>query len=80
MENLGVVAFTMALSALAVAIMGLVYVHGRLNNLEKKLKEFDVIPSEFDSIPKGDQARFFARIAEEFSSISGLEKKSPSQD
>ena len=68
MENLGVVAFTMALSALGIAIMGLIYGHGRLNNLEKKLKEFDVIPKEFDSIPK------------EFNSLKELKKEPPSQD
>ncbi len=68
MEGLTVVAFTMSLSALSIAIMGIIYVHGRLNNLEKKLKEFDVIPKEFDSIPK------------EFSSLKELEKEAPSQD
>ena len=52
MESLNIVAFTMAMSALGIAIMGLIYVHRRLNNLEKKLKEFDVIPKEFDSMPK----------------------------
>lgn len=68
MENLSVVAFTMAMSALGIAIVGLIYVHGRLNNLEKKLKDFDVIPKEFDSIPK------------EFSSLKELEKEPSSQD
>ena len=52
MENLGIVAFMTSMSALGIAIMGLIYAHGRLNNLEKKLKEFDVIPMEFDSISK----------------------------
>ena len=50
MENFGVLAFAMATSALGIAVLGLIYVHGRLNNLEKKLKDFDVIPKEFDSI------------------------------
>lgn len=45
MENFGVLAFTFALPALAFAIMN----HQRLNNLENKLKDFDVIPKEFDS-------------------------------
>ena len=52
MENLGMVAFMMSMSALSIAIMGLLYLHGRMNNLEKKLKEFDVIPREFNSIHK----------------------------
>lgn len=52
MENLGIVAFMMAMSALGIAIIGFLYAHGRINNLEKKLKEFDVIPTEFDSISK----------------------------
>ncbi len=55
-------------SALAIAIMGIIYVHGRLNNLERKLKDYDVIPKEFDSIPK------------EFNSIKELDKEPPSQD
>lgn len=68
MENLGIVSFMMAMSALSIAIMGFIYFHRRLNNLEQKLKEFDVIPREFDSIPK------------EFSSLRELDKEPPSQD
>ena len=67
MENLGVVAFMMAMAALGIATMGFIYFHGRLNNLEKKLKEFDVIPKEFDSTPK------------EFDSLKELGKEPPSQ-
>ena len=52
MENLGMMAFMMSMSALSIAIMGLLYLHGRMNNLERKLKEFDVIPMEFNSISK----------------------------
>ena len=65
MENLGVVAFVMALSALGIAVMGFVYFHGRLNNLERKLKDFDVIPKEFDSVPK------------EFTALKDLDKELP---
>ena len=50
MENFGVMPFTMATSALGIAILGFIYVHGRVNKLEKKLKDFDVIPKEFESI------------------------------
>ena len=65
METFGLMAFTMAMAALSISIMGFLYFHGRLKNLEKKLKEFDVIPKEFDSIP------------EEFQEI---ERQLPSQD
>ncbi len=68
MENFGVMAFTMATPALSIAVMGLIYVHGRLNNLERKLKEFDVLPEEFDSIPK------------EFKSVKELDRVFLSQD
>ncbi len=49
MDSFGVLAFTMATSALGIAILGFIYAHGRLNKLEKKLKDFDVIPKEFES-------------------------------
>ncbi len=52
MNNIGVIGFTMAMSALSISILGIIYVHGRINNLEKKLKEFDVIPKEFESVSK----------------------------
>ena len=45
MDVFGIMGFTFALSALAMAIMNQM----RINNLEKKLKEFDVIPQEFKS-------------------------------
>ncbi len=45
METFSIMAFTFALPALAFAIMN----HERINKLEKKLKEFDVIPREFSS-------------------------------
>ena len=45
MDVFGIMAFTFALPALGFAIRN----NERLNNLEKKLKEFDVIPKEFDS-------------------------------
>ena len=38
MDSFGVIAFVMAMICLA-----------RINNLEKKLKQFDVIPRDFDS-------------------------------
>ncbi len=52
MEDLGAMAFIMAGLALTIGLAGLTYLHRRVNNLEKKLKEFDVIPAGFDSIPK----------------------------
>ena len=45
MDVFGIISFTFALSALGMAIMN----QTRINNLEKKLKEFDVIPQEFKS-------------------------------
>ncbi len=45
MDVFGVMAFTFALPALALGIIN----REHINNLEKKLKEFDVIPKEFDS-------------------------------
>ena len=45
METFGIMAFTFALPALGFAIKN----HERINNLEKKLKAFDVIPREFNS-------------------------------
>jgi hypothetical protein len=45
MDVFGIMAFTFALPALAFAIMN----HERINRLENKLKDFDVIPREFDS-------------------------------
>ena len=52
MDSFGVLAFTMAMPALGIAILGFIYTHGRLNNLEKKLKEFEVIPKEFESVSR----------------------------
>ena len=45
MDTFSIIAFTFSLSALAFGIKN----HERVNALEKKLKEFDVIPREFDS-------------------------------
>ena len=45
MDVFGIISFTFALPALGMAIMN----QTRINNLEKKLKEFDVIPQEFTS-------------------------------
>lgn len=45
MEAFGIMSFTLALPALGIGIMNQI----RINNLEKKLKEFDVIPQEFKS-------------------------------
>lgn len=45
MDVFGIMAFTFALPALGFAIMN----HERINRLENKLKDFDVIPREFDS-------------------------------
>ena len=45
MDVFGMISFTFALPALSIGIMNQM----RINNLEKKLKEFDVIPQEFKS-------------------------------
>ena len=45
MENMGIIAFAMAIIAFSLAAS----FHARLSKLEKKLKDFDVIPEEFDS-------------------------------
>lgn len=45
MDAFGIMSFTLALPALGIGIMNQM----RINNLEKKLKEFDVIPQEFRS-------------------------------
>lgn len=45
MDAFSIIGFTFALPALAFAIRN----HERLNNLENKLKAFDVIPKGFDS-------------------------------
>jgi len=45
MDSLSVLAFTFAMMALGIAV----FVYMRLDNLEKKLKKFDVIPKEFSS-------------------------------
>lgn len=47
MDTFGIMAFTFSLPALAFGIMN----HERINKLEKKLKDFDVIPREFSSEP-----------------------------
>ena len=52
MDVFGIIAFTFALLALAFGIMN----RERINNLEKKLKEFDVIPKEFDSEKQNKEA------------------------
>jgi len=52
MDSFGVLAFTLATSALSIAVLGFYYAHGRLNKLEKKLKDFGVIPREFESISR----------------------------
>ncbi|MBB6183515.1 hypothetical protein [Oleiagrimonas soli] len=48
MDTFGIIAFTFGLSALAFSIKN----HERINILEKKLKDFDVIPREFSSEPR----------------------------
>ena len=55
MDPLGIVAFTFALPALGIGIMN----QFRLNNLENKLKDFDVIPRKFSSEgpPKGPDSQ-----------------------
>ena len=45
MDAFAIMSFTFALPALGIGIMNQM----RINNLEKKLKEFDVIPQEFKS-------------------------------
>jgi hypothetical protein len=47
MESMG---FIFGVAALALVFVAL----GKISNLEKKLKEFDVIPRDFDS-DKGDK-------------------------
>ena len=49
MEFFGIISFTFALPALGIGVMNQM----RINNLEKKLKEFDVIPQEFKSDEEG---------------------------
>jgi hypothetical protein len=51
MDAMGILAFTFALPALAFGIRN----HERINKLEKKLKDFDVIPKEFDSERPGKE-------------------------
>ena len=46
MEALATVALTFAIMALGMAA----HVYIRLGNIEKKLKDFDVIPREFSSL------------------------------
>lgn len=45
MDGIAVTAFAFASAALAWSV----YLYIRLENIEKKLKEFDVIPQEFSS-------------------------------
>ena len=45
MDTFSIIAFTFGLSALAFGIKN----HERINTLEKKLKDFDVIPKDFSS-------------------------------
>lgn len=45
MDTFSIIAFTFALPALAFSLKN----HERINTLEKKLKDFDVIPKEFSS-------------------------------
>ena len=52
MDTFGIIAFTFGISALAFSIRN----HERINTLEKKLKDFDVIPRDFSSEPKPGKA------------------------
>jgi len=52
MDVLGMMAFTFALPALALAFKN----RERINNLETKLKDFDVLPKEFDSEKQNKEA------------------------
>ena len=45
MDTFSIIAFTFSLPALAFSLKN----HERINTLEMKLKEFDVIPREFNS-------------------------------
>ena len=47
MDTFAILAFTFGLAGLGFAIKN----HERINILEKKLKDFDVIPKEFSSEP-----------------------------
>ena len=49
MDVFAIISFTFALVALGIVVMN----QTRINNLEKKLKEFDVIPQEFKSDEEG---------------------------
>ena len=49
MDVFAIISLTFALPALGIAVMNQM----RINNLEKKLKEFDVIPQEFKSDEEG---------------------------
>lgn len=53
MDTFGIIAFTFGLSALAFSIKN----HERINTLEKKLKDFDVIPRDFSSEPTPGKAK-----------------------
>ena len=52
MDTFSIIAFSMATSALAFSIMNSL----RINKLEEKLREFDVIPREFDSLKEIDRS------------------------
>ncbi len=47
MDTFAIIAFTFGLAGLGMAVKN----HERINVLEKKLKDFDVIPREFSSEP-----------------------------
>ncbi len=52
MDTFGIIAFSMAVSALGFALMN----SQRINKLEEKLRDFDVIPKEFDSLKEIDRS------------------------
>jgi hypothetical protein len=52
MDTFGIIAFSMAASALGFSIMNT----QRNNKLEEKLRDFDVIPKEFESLKEIDRS------------------------
>ena len=70
MDVFAIISFTFALVALGIVVMN----QTRINNLEKKLKEFDVIPQEFKSeTPASPPASLWEKIRAWFKGVkSGL--------
>ena len=52
MDTFGIIALSLATSALGLSAMNWL----RINKLEEKLRDFDVIPKEFDSLKEIDRS------------------------